>query len=586
MSGKVEDFNFSDMVSWLRYDFEKEGYHVSNTIEKYPHLPIDLFCTKSNEGKKEYCVVLVASINNISNEFQKKLLFYQYYLSLHYEPSQYKLVLAIPASAEVDVVYFNAEKKEEKEEDFYEVRGFGLWKVESKDNIDKESYKPIPLGKKMLEDFGHDIAKKDEEDEDKELLKKSTKIMPFVDRYVHDSVLGIAGFYPIRFEERYIDAKLLEKVLNAKEIIYKDDLFDITSEHLSNKGDDFKFCTSALDALWIKHVKNENYPDVHMKLEPLLRELYPKYRDHYIHQFQVFLLGALIIDGLIDSQKIKQELTYDLCMGWLLASTFHDFTYPVQKHDEYIADFFKQSLGIEESLGFLELKDNYTEYSFSACIEHILYSAAKCFNDKDFNKEAGAENFNKIRDFFYYKITQNKNHGLLSSLGLLKKFRNKLDFNHILLPAAVATALHDDEIWQLLHGLEATNKKEVEYIACVREIAPLCKLDFDDHPLAFLLILCDNIQDWGRHCEDDKLSEGLLAANICLKDIVFDSGGVTVQLFYNDTREGHKFMTDKFDMLGKIEKLLKSPKIKFVIEFWDKKRKEKTDFIFKINSNN
>ncbi len=572
--------NFSDMVSWLRDEFTKDGYNISDIYEADPHLPVDLFCTREEGEAREYCFVIVASINEISEEFQKKLLFYQYYVSLHYEPSQYKIVLAIPASATVATIPYDAETKEEKKKDFYTENGFGLWKIKDKDNIDKKTYSAITLRDKIARDFKDIIAK-----EDKELMKITTQILPFVDKYIHDSVYGIAGFYRIKFEERYIDPRLLEEILKLKKVTYKDHLIDLINEHLSKKDkNDFEFCKNTFNKLWSKYFKDEIYPEEHRKLELLLIELYPRYRDHYIHQFQVFSLGALIIDILMRNKKIKSKNDF-LPKSWLLAASFHDFAYPIQKYDDYISRFFKQSLSIEEPLSFLELKNNYTEYSFSSHVEHILCSISKCFNDKNFKGETGTNNFNKIRQLFYHEITKSKNHGLIGSLGVLKKFEDKIDFVHILLPAAVAIALHDDEIWQPLQGLETNNGgKEEECITCVRKIAPLGKLDFDAYPLAFLLILCDNIQDWGRHYKDEKWEKPLREANIRLKDIFFDSGKLIIQLFFNDTRESHKLMTDKEEALGKIEKLLNSSYIEFVIEYWDREKNEPTSYKFKIGS--
>jgi hypothetical protein len=238
-------------------------------------------------------------------------------------------------------------------------------------------------------------------------------------------------------------------------------------------------------------------------------------------------------------------------------------------------------------LSCLELKNNYTEYSFSSHVEHILCSISKCFNDKDFKGETGTKNFNKIRQFFYHEITKSKNHGLIGSLGLLRKFedkKDKIDFAHILLPAAVAIALHDKEIWQPLHGLETNNGKKEECITCVRKIAPLGKLDFDAYLLAFLLILCDNIQDWGRHYKDEKWEKPLREANIRLKDILFDSEKLIIQLFFNDTRESRKLMTYKEETLGKIEKLLNSSDIEFVIEYWNREKNEPSSYTFEIGA--
>lgn len=455
---------------------------------------------------------------------------------------------------------------------------FGLWKIGDKDNIDKETYCPMTLRDKIARDFVNIVAKKDEE-----LARKSNIILPFVDRYIHDSVLGIADYYDIKFYERYVDQKLLEMALDLKKVDYRDDLLWSINDHLSRKDkSDFDFCTNTFNELWSKYTGCEIYPAEHKKLETLLVELYPRYRDHYIHQLQVFLLGVLIIDILIDNKIIENQNGFP-CLSWLLAASFHDFAYPIQQYDDYACRLFEECIGTIGNWRFLGLKEDYTEKSFSSNVEHLLASLSSCFTG-NFKGEAGTNDFNKIRQFFYHEITKEKNHGLIGSLGLLRRFvnSNKVNFTNVVLPASVAIALHDDDICRPIHGSKIDTDEEC--IVLVQELAPLKRLNFDMQPMAFLLILCDNIQDWGRHFKDEELEIPLKKADIRLKDVFFDSGRFTIQLFFNDTRESRKFMHHKEAALGEIEKLLDSSKIEFIIEYWDREKSERTSYQFKVGS--
>lgn len=312
-------------------------------------------------------------------------------------------------------------------------------------------------------------------------------------------------------------------------------------------------------------------------------DLYPKYRDHYIHQLQVFLLGLVVIDTLGQNKKTKARKGF-ADLGWLLAASFHDFAYPIQKYDDYVCRFVNRCLGTTGNWSFLGLKSDYHEQSFSSSIEHVLSSLTKCFHAEDFEGEIGMGNFNKIRQFFYHEITEVKNHGMVASLGLIKRFMNnpKTEFSSVLLPAAVAIALHDDEICQTLHGVKTNATSEC--VSLVQEVAPLRELRFEAQPLAFLLILCDNIQDWGRHYGDEKLDKQLRAANIRLKDVLFESDMLTIQLLFNQTRDSLQFMARKHESLEMIERLLSSPDIGFVIEYWDRAKNEPTTYRFQIGS--
>ena len=565
MPRRASQLNFYDMVSWLSDEFKRDGYSISDIYEEAPNLPIDLICTKKDKGKQEFYFVIVAAINEISEDFQKRLFFYQYFLSLHYRPYEYKIILAVPSSAKVVTVPFYADEPEEKAKDFYEENGIGLWKITSKNNIDKTTCPATTLRERIEKDFISVIAK-----EDKKLLRKTSEIIPFVDKFIHHSVLGIAGFYPIEFTARYIDPTLLLKVLKLKKVPYRGLLFKVVSDHLSKKEKgDFDFCTDTLNKLWSEYLRTEIYPEEHRKLENLLVELYPEYRDHYVHQLQVFLLGALILDILLDNSRIVSKNGFP-CISWLLASSFHDFSYPIEKYDDYVSRLFKECLGVK-IWGFLGLKNDYTEYSFSSKVEHIINSVAECFTGT-FQGVAGTDNCNKIRHFFYHSITKNKNHGLIGSIGLLKRFEDEknIDFSDVILPASVAIALHDPCIYLTMHG--SANNIEAECVSIVNKLAPLKKLSFEKQPLAFLLILCDNIQDWGRHFGNIEREKQLEEANIRLKDIYFDSDKIVIQLLFTNTPDSRKFIRYKKSEMDNLSKLLSISNLEFKIEYWDREK--------------
>ena len=580
--------DYSEIISRLRDDFRGKGYTVLDTCDKFPYLPVDLFCTVSTEGgKNEYWFVLVASTDHISDDFQKMLDFYRYYIQTEYEPEEYKVILAVPETATVEKTPYYASDKEERKKDFYKVNGFGLWTISDDGKIDKENYPAITLSDKIANDYQalKDRAKS---------MKRPPEILPeeFADGYIHFAVKAIVEYYEtnyaIKFEERYIDSNLLEKILRLKNISYKESIHDLVNNHLSKKTrSDFDFCTDTFNTLWTEKLGEEIYPQEHKNLETLLVQIYPRYRDHYIHQLQVFYLGLLVIDSLIDNKKMKSQNGFP-DLAWLLAASFHDYAHPIEKYDDFVCKFVNKCLSTTADWSFLGLKEYYHEQSFSSDIEHVLFSLTKftkCFRAEAFQGEGETDNYNKIRQFFYQEITKGKNHGLVASLGLIKKFMNNsdIDFYNVLLPASVAIALHDNRIWQVLHGVINNTTTES---TLVQELAPLRELSFEVQPLAFLLILCDNIQDWGRHYMEEKLEKPLRAANIRLKNIKFKSNTLTIQLLFNHERESLDFMYHKKTTLETIEKLLASPDVEFVIEYWDRATKTLSPFKFHIGGKN
>ena len=81
----------------------------------------------------------------------------------------------------------------------------------------------------------------------------------------------------------------------------------------------------------------------------------PFYRDHFLHQSNVYLLGITIISILerkfknnivedfnrsyypVDGQKYQYR--HDACAIWFLASMFHDISYPVEKSGQWLDAF-------------------------------------------------------------------------------------------------------------------------------------------------------------------------------------------------------------------------------------------------------
>jgi len=575
MSGSHGGFNFGDMISWLRDELTEDGYSISDTIEEYPHLPVDLFCTKGEGAAQEYCLVIVASIDEISKKFQKKLFFYQYFLSHHYKPSRLKIVLAVPASATVITTPFYADTEEEKKQDFYKVNGFGLWKIKDKHNIVK-TYSPITLTDKIAKDFERLIAKKNNE-----LMKKATEISYFVDKYIHDSVLGIVGVSPDEVEERYIDRTLLEKMLELEKISYREDLFDAISKHLSYKNNEYEFVSGVFSKLWKTQI-NVAYNNFLKTFDPALQHVFAEtreggriYRDHYIHQFQVFLLGLYVIDKIYDD-FVKKHNCKKPEISWLMISSFHDMAYPVQLYDEWSSKFFHKIFGVPKGIARIELKSKFVEQSFMNCTNCLI---AKLCSKEELKGDWLAKKKELLR-FFYEKITEAKNHCILSSMSLLKilreEYENKItigdmDFEHIcediIIPSALAIAIHAEEVWGGLRDKGKWQKRKTE--------VPLPVLRFEDDPLSFLLIFCDSIQEWGRPSQSQAAEKDRKRKRFYLRDLQYNpKRGFDVTIWTPDDLKTQKFFKTKKTELGEIETFLQQPSdMKFAVRLEDQNRK-------------
>lgn len=604
-----DKINYNQIIRKVEDEIKKddERWLISDRYKEAPRLPIDLFCSKevgydeeSKQPKMDYHVFLVASVEQVGGRFQTLLSFCRFYLTFYVSPSPRDLKLTLAVSSDAEIT----------NEKFYQENGFGLWIIsKDKNSSGVETFEiskkvaPKPFRDKQKENFrkkfgarNRYLSKEEKQvqvtpkklsDQLKEIssnVQASEYIARSFDEYIRDAGEAIMEYKPFSFEERFLDRKLLELNIELKHVLYGDELFNFLNEHLSTKDEDFKFCSAKLNELWCNYLDDRGYPLVHEKFEPLLQQLLPGYRDHFLHQYQDFLLGTYIMDGLLENGFLEKEKCENLSRGWLLASTFHDFSYCIQEYDKWSTEFFRDMFDIAEPLGSLELKRHYFENSFLSSIEHIFSELRKSLEILPDNE---VDKLNDLRHFFYHQMTDRKNHAVISCLTLFKRFekhkeRDAEEFKNIFLPSGLAILLHDDEIWQTLNGYKVNSTiSDDRWISDVREAKLLKNLAFTDCPLSFLLLLCDNIQDWGRPSNDEQFNALLKVADVRLKDLIVNGEGVKIQLYIKVLGKTKKFLRRKKNVLHKLEKLLSSS-VPFVIEYWDSEKDEKTEYVFRI----
>lgn len=644
LKGKLPiDLRYSvDLIHVEKREEEKDRQKDKQAGEKEEVSYYTLFLVSTSSISSEES----SQISGISDSFRERLLFYQYYFSSIAEPRNIRTILVVPSYIEIS---------SDAIEKFFKDYKIGLLKID----VDKDEEREVVAAEYLRDrmslefvasvndpvDMGEvikEIAKEVKVNEPtfKQVVEKRAKdFTVFFEQYILEAVEAISEIDPKQIGKRYIDRKLIDLVFDLQNVSYGTALRDLVNEHLTNKVDDYLFSRQCFDSLWKSNFDGMEFPRTLERFESFLRQFYPEYREHFVHQFQVFLLGTIILGHLLqEPSKLFENGEIDvtkgnLVKGWLLASSIHDFTYPLQKYDEFSSEFFKEQLRIDEPLSFLELKGIYVEKTFLTRVEHLLSKL-----EKDFVDTAGWEKtklYNEIRRFFYYEITEKKNHGLMGSSYLLKKFEGKDReiLSNLVLPAAVASSMHDDEIWQTLSGqvngdiekkwgyiaglmgvgkditadiLRNTNindeQKETEIADTLRDKQgewvgniyadisniiikkPLSEVYLKKQPLTFLLILCDNLQDFGRLSSDKERMKVFEAVDTRLRNISFDAKIVTltIQLDFNDTEQTLDFMSNKIKLLRKMESYLKSPDIKFIIEYWDRVA-NRLKYLFTIN---
>lgn len=476
MAGEIyEELNFKQVVSEIRRHFEEDGFQVFDIFPDDPQLPIDLYCLgnvippKEGESqeeieRRERKFILVYLMPTIPK--QNRLLAYQYYLSKYLSPIEYEMVLVVPHGAVV------------KEQKFYQRCGFGLSRVKKNGELE-EIYKPSTLRSRMIKDWEEsDIVL-----ENDSLKSKSEEITRFFDLYIHD----FADILPLEAERRHIDRKVLDNSFELTQVWYRDDLCKRVNKHLSDKSDsEYNFCDELTQQLWERDVKVP-YSQVLNMFEPILGEVVPlgRYRDHILHQFQVFLTGIYVIDKFPAEFSAKYE---DPALSWLIAATSHDLAYPIQYYNQWSGKIFTKLFNVEQNIGALELKSHFIEESFLECLGDMI----GYFKKLHFGVEAATDwlaKDNNLVKILHKQATEEKNHGILQAFSLLKMAKASNCNMGVFIPSALSVLLH--------HGIWEKLKDESE----------LLSLRFTDDPLSFLLIFCDTIQEWGRPKPSQQLQE-------------------------------------------------------------------------------
>jgi hypothetical protein len=252
--------------------------------------------------------------------------------------------------------------------------------------------------------------------------------------------------------------------------------------------DNYDCALNAFHNLWLSSEKNSSLFEDARDFEPILSRSNQPYRDHFIHALNVFLLGYYIINKL---NEIKPDNLYfrnnnfNVNLTWMLSSTFHDIAYPVQETEVWLNDLFDQFLGVNPKLSL-----------------NIAQLMPPIYNDFmrmiSFYHQDPYQSFLIKSDFlgmdwvFYNDLSvrlAEKDHGVLASLMLCHRMAIKEAF---LAQQTYENRDRDLNRWEFFY-----NHMPAGHAICLHTLYDQ-NFSFSKHPFAFLLILCDELQDWGR----------------------------------------------------------------------------------------
>ncbi len=293
---------------------------------------------------------------------------------------------------------------------------------------------------------------------------------------------------------------------NFRELYLREAIMKFINEE--DKSSAFDVYTEFFDSCKIMAKGNANIIDLFDVLkyyEENASVLLDKQRDHYVHSVNVFLLGLSIYSQnkkfreiisknyeLNKGSRLYESDTEEFLFEWGIASLCHDIGYPIEitykqmkKFIDRVSDVEGKNISAEPYLGFnffdalnsLPNKDN---------VNAINLLSLNIHNKLGIDLDTISEKLNMYLD----SMQKNKfvDHGFYSAIILLKWYSylvenniSEENANHPVVNAAGAILLHN----------YYSN-------AIMKEPFNLGALKPQEHPMAYLLILCDELQEWNR----------------------------------------------------------------------------------------
>ncbi len=208
------------------------------------------------------------------------------------------------------------------------------------------------------------------------------------------------------------------------------------------------------------------------------------YRDHFVHQFLVFVLGSIIIDNLIDDTSIRLPTSkkLELEKGWIITANLHDIANTIARLEEWlpivVGMILKGAKKVVPPSQFintvLDPKEDYYRY---------LDRMGNILEKKTRYQKSSFVRHSLVR-------LDRGDHGLLAAISLLDQASQ--GDNELLTRCALAVALHT-------MALKDDGKK-------LRAL-DLRKIKFSELPLSFLLLYCDNIHEWARNLRNNTYND-------------------------------------------------------------------------------
>lgn len=284
-----------------------------------------------------------------------------------------------------------------------------------------------------------------------------------------------------------------------------DQVCDAVDENLKTLCRDVLRINSILDFTGIKETLTGI---LSLKNMEQLLSIDSEYREHFVHQFQNLLLGCLLYECFRDklngafSHMFRRafniermsdrylQLTFEV--AWFFTTMFHDFAYPVQDYDPIALRYFRENYRYRFLPLFLPVEGLYVREAVDMDLDGI----AKGF----WLDSRQSESFRLLLTHAF----MSRNHGVHSAVALRRLIRYHASDDvlcQVFAPIFSAIALHDWDVWSNAHAVqEALLDKRKKSVSPEQHYQ--YKIDFaadiQTNALLHMLLIVDNIQDWGR----------------------------------------------------------------------------------------
>lgn len=244
-----------------------------------------------------------------------------------------------------------------------------------------------------------------------------------------------------------------------------------------------------------------DYFDKYINFESMLYGGGKYYRDHVIHVFRVWLLG---LECLLDDDgkylkriEIQPEVeinSFEKISIWSMIALTHDLGYPLEKAQGIIdqtKDMMKcfiSNPSVSMDLSFNGIQNNMNDFVVRFMSSKMHEVNDKC--PKEESKECEKKFVARLQSKYYFKFQKSLegyNHGILSAIIIYKLLRYFLESDF---------SINEDYQFDQEESRQFYIRREILRAVAshtCRDIYHLNMLSF-----AFLLIVVDDAQEWGR----------------------------------------------------------------------------------------